>query len=60
MCVASLGLMVVTGFTGQISFGHAAFVAIGAYTHTLLLTAGVPFIVVDRRWPERSPGWSVC
>jgi branched-chain amino acid transport system permease protein len=45
MCVASLGLMVVTGFTGQISFGHAAFVAIGAYTHALLLTAGVPFIV---------------
>ncbi len=45
MCIASLGLMVVTGFTGQISFGHAAFVAIGAYTHTLLLTAGVPFIL---------------
>lgn len=45
MCVASLGLMVVTGFTGQISFGHAAFVAIGAYAHTLLLTAGVPFLI---------------
>jgi branched-chain amino acid transport system permease protein len=45
MCVASLGLMVVTGFTGQISLGHAAFVAIGAYTHTLLLSAGVPFVV---------------
>ena len=44
MCVASLGLMLLTGFTGQISLGHAAFVAIGAYTHTLLLTAGVPFV----------------
>lgn len=44
MCVASLGLMVVTGFTGQVSLGHAAFVAIGAYTHTLLMTADVPFI----------------
>jgi branched-chain amino acid transport system permease protein len=45
MCVASLGLMVVTGFTGQVSLGHAAFVAIGAYTHALLMTAGVPFLV---------------
>lgn len=44
MCVASLGLMVVTGFTGQVSLGHAAFVAIGAYTHTPLMTADVPFI----------------
>ncbi len=45
MCVASLGLMVVTGFTGQISLGHAAFVAIGAYTHVWLMGQGVPFFV---------------
>jgi branched-chain amino acid transport system permease protein len=44
MCVASLGLMVLTGFTGQISFGHAAFVAIGAYVHVILLTNNVPFV----------------
>ena len=36
--------MLLSGFTGQISLGHAAFVARGAYTHTLLLTAGVPFV----------------
>ena len=44
MCVASLGLMVLTGFTGQVSLGQAAFVAIGAYAHALLLTQGVPLV----------------
>jgi branched-chain amino acid transport system permease protein len=42
--LAGLGLMVVTGFTGQVSLGHAAFMAIGAYTHAFLLTQGVPFV----------------
>ena len=27
-----VGLMILTGFTGQASLGHAAFLAIGAYT----------------------------
>lgn len=30
--VGAVGLMVLTGFAGQISLGHAAFLAIGAYT----------------------------
>lgn len=42
MCIASLGLMTLTGFTGQVSLGQAAFVGIGAYTHAQLLVAGVP------------------
>jgi branched-chain amino acid transport system permease protein len=42
MCIASLGLMVLTGFTGQVSLGQAAFLGIGAYTHAQLLVAGVP------------------
>jgi len=42
MCIASLGLMMLTGFTGQVSLGQSAFVAIGAYIHALLLTLGVP------------------
>lgn len=42
LCIASLGLMVLTGFTGQVSLGHAAFVAIGAYAHVWLLRQGVP------------------
>lgn len=42
MCIASLGLMTLTGFTGQVSLGQAAFVGIGAYVHTQLLTLGLP------------------
>jgi len=35
----------ISGFTGYISFGQGAFIGIGAYTGTLLMTsAGVPFI----------------
>nr|WP_273542604.1 branched-chain amino acid ABC transporter permease [Petrotoga sp. 8T1HF07.NaAc.6.1] len=30
--IAALGLNVIFGYTGQISIGHAAFMAIGAYT----------------------------
>jgi len=34
--VGSVALMILTGFTGQISLGHAAFLAIGAYTTAVL------------------------
>ena len=34
--VAALGLNLLTGFTGQISLGHAAFLAIGAYCTAIL------------------------
>src|SRR3982750_1787432 len=30
--IVGVGLMILTGFTGQASLGHAAFLAIGAYT----------------------------
>src|SRR5471032_456930 len=40
-----VGLMILTGFTGQASLGHAAFLAIGAYTAAFLQKNGVPFIV---------------
>lgn len=42
LCIASLGLMVLTGYTGQVSLGHAAFLAIGAYAHAWFLGRGVP------------------
>jgi branched-chain amino acid transport system permease protein len=45
MCVARLGLMVLVGFTGQVSLGHSAFVAIGAYAHAWLLAQGVPLVL---------------
>jgi len=35
--IAILGLNVLTGYTGQISIGHGAFMAIGAYAAALLL-----------------------
>jgi branched-chain amino acid transport system permease protein len=34
--VAVLGLQLIVGYTGQFSFGHAAFYGIGAYTSALL------------------------
>jgi branched-chain amino acid transport system permease protein len=35
--VAVLGLAIVTGFNGQISLGHGAFYAIGAYTTAIMM-----------------------
>lgn len=34
--IVALGLNLVTGYTGQISLGHAAFFAVGAYTSAVL------------------------
>ncbi len=34
--IAVLGLSIFTGFTGLFSLGHAAFVAVGAYTSAIL------------------------
>ena len=35
--IAILGLSIVTGFNGQISLGHGAFYAIGAYVTAILM-----------------------
>jgi len=44
--VAAVGLNILTGFAGQISLGHAAFVGIGAYTAAILATRlNVPFLL---------------
>ena len=43
--IVGLGLMLLVGYTGQISLGHAAFLAVGAYTEALLQAAGMPFVV---------------
>ncbi len=40
-----VALLILTGFTGQASLGHAAFLAIGAYTAAYLQQFGVPFPV---------------
>ena len=42
--VAILGLNILTGFNGQISLGHGAFYAFGAYTAAMLMDKlGVPY-----------------
>ncbi len=42
--IAAVGLNILSGFTGLISLGHAAFMAIGAYTSSILtVKLGVPF-----------------
>ena len=43
--IATVGLMLLTGYTGQVSMGHAAFFGIGAYTSAILTTKGVPFLL---------------
>jgi branched-chain amino acid transport system permease protein len=41
--IAGLGLMLLAGFTGQFSLGHAAFLGVGAYTQAYLTNKGIPF-----------------
>jgi branched-chain amino acid transport system permease protein len=41
--IITVGLNVFTGYTGQISFGHNAFAAVGGYTSAILTT--------DHGWP---------
>ena len=41
--IGSLSLNLITGFCGQVSLGHVAFVGIGAYTASLLTKANTPF-----------------
>ncbi len=41
--IALLGLNILTGYTGQISLGHGAFMAIGGYTTALLMVGNEQF-----------------
>ena len=43
--IAGIGLMLLVGYTGLVSLGHAGFLAIGAYAHAWLLGQGWPFPV---------------
>jgi len=43
--IVGFGLQLLTGFTGQVSLGHAAFLGVGAYTEALLQGLGVPFFI---------------
>jgi ABC-type branched-subunit amino acid transport system permease subunit len=41
--IAAMGLNIVTGYAGQISLGHAAFMGVGCYTVAALARMDVPF-----------------
>jgi len=42
--ILALGLNIITGLTGQLSLGHAAFMSVGAFTGALLtINTGMPF-----------------
>lgn len=44
--IAIIGLNLLTGFSGQLSLGHAAFYAVGAYTAAILIESfGVPYFL---------------
>ena len=42
--ICGVSLMVLVGYTGLVSLGHAAFLGIGAYAHTYFLEIGVPWL----------------
>jgi branched-chain amino acid transport system permease protein len=42
--IAAIGLNILTGYCGQISLGHGAFMAVGGYTATIAYIYGVPLI----------------
>jgi branched-chain amino acid transport system permease protein len=43
--IVGVGLLILAGFAGQVSLGHAAFLAIGAYTAGYMQRHGVPFLI---------------
>jgi branched-chain amino acid transport system permease protein len=42
--ICGVSLMVLVGYTGLVSLGHAAFLGIGAYAHAYFLEHGVPWV----------------
>ncbi len=43
--IAAIGLNLLTGYCGQISLGHGAFIAVGGYTAAIAYIQGVPFLL---------------
>jgi branched-chain amino acid transport system permease protein len=42
--ICGVSLMVLVGYTGLVSLGHAAFLGIGAYAHAFFIMHGVPWV----------------
>jgi branched-chain amino acid transport system permease protein len=49
--LGALGVQLLIGFCGQVTLGHAAFLAVGAYTSTLL--------VLEFPWPDFMTEWGL-
>ena len=43
--ICGVSLMVLVGYTGLVSLGHAAFLGIGAYAHAYFVQHGMPWVV---------------
>ena len=43
--ICGVSLMVLVGYTGLVSLGHAAFLGIGAYAHAYFIQHGMPWVV---------------
>src|SRR5579864_6108023 len=43
--ICGISLMVLVGYTGLVSLGHAAFLGIGAYAHAFFIEHGAPWVV---------------
>lgn len=50
--LGALGVQLLIGFCGQVTLGHAAFLAVGAYTSTLL--------ILEFPWPEILMKWGLA
>ncbi len=50
--LGALGVQLLIGFCGQVTLGHAAFLAVGAYTSTLL--------IIEFPWPNFLINWGLA
>jgi len=50
--LGALGVQLLIGFCGQVTLGHAAFLAVGAYTSTLL--------ILEFPWPQFLMDWGLA
>jgi len=50
--LGALGVQLLIGFCGQVTLGHAAFIAVGAYTSTLL--------ILEFPWPQLLMKWGLA
>ena len=52
MILGALGVQLLIGYCGQVTLGHAAFLAVGAYTSTLL--------ILEFPWPKFLADWGLA